>query len=101
MADQEQMSVEEFQRLGYLLEVNRRFLHPLGLALEIGIDMQTNEVALVGIWDNRADPEGITYDELDAEDMAKRDYIRDEWHKREPARVALMGSMIQPFWDGS
>lgn len=30
------MPVSEFRRLGYLQEVNRRLLHPLGLAIEVG-----------------------------------------------------------------
>ncbi len=32
------INIKEFREFGYLQEVNRRFLHPLGLALEVVID---------------------------------------------------------------
>jgi len=32
------MDIKEFKERGYLQEVNRKFLHPLGLALEVVID---------------------------------------------------------------
>lgn len=54
------MSIKEFHSEGYLQEVNRRFFHPLGLALEV----RTNEdgaMSLGEIWDYRDDPEGIYY----------------------------------------
>jgi hypothetical protein len=35
MPGQPQMNVGEFRQAGYLQEVNRRLLHPLGLALEV------------------------------------------------------------------
>jgi len=35
VSDVERIDVAEFRRVGYLAELNRRFLHPLGLALEV------------------------------------------------------------------
>ena len=32
--EQKYMPIKEFRERGYLQELNRRFLHPLGLALE-------------------------------------------------------------------
>jgi hypothetical protein len=36
LTDIERMAISEFVDEGYLQEVNRRFFHPLGLALEDG-----------------------------------------------------------------
>lgn len=54
------MSPREFRELGYLQELNRRFLHPLGLALEIGLDGDGNE-RFGKVWDCRDDPEGLIF----------------------------------------
>ena len=53
------MNIKEFRKLGYLQEVNRKFFHPLGLALEVIIDDETKKESLGGIWDYRSDPEGM------------------------------------------
>lgn len=46
---------------GLLFEINRRVLHPLGLALAVEVTTE-GEVALSNeIWDNRDDPEGIAF----------------------------------------
>lgn len=37
------MNIKEFREKGYLQEVNRQFLHPLGLALEIEINDEGEE----------------------------------------------------------
>lgn len=47
------ISVKEFQEKGYLQEVNRQFLHQLGLALEIVYDNDTGEYYIGGIQDHR------------------------------------------------
>lgn len=54
------MSVREFREGGYLQELNRRFLHPLGLALEVAIDQDGVE-RFGGVWDYRDDPEGLIF----------------------------------------
>lgn len=54
------MSPREFRELGYLQELNRRFLHPLGLAIEIAIDKDGVE-RFGGVWDYRDDPEGLIF----------------------------------------
>jgi hypothetical protein len=54
------MSVEEFREKGYLQEVNRCFLHPLGLALAVR-QHEDGPETLEGIWDCRDDPEGLFF----------------------------------------
>ncbi len=67
------IDIKEFREAGYLQEVNRQFLHPLGLALEVvqystviwwnplSWINPTRKERLGGIWDYRDDPEGIHY----------------------------------------
>lgn len=45
---------------GLLFDLNRRVLHPEGLALGVQVNDQ-KEVMDVFIWDAREDPEGITF----------------------------------------
>lgn len=56
------MTVKEFVDLGFLFEVNRRVLHPFGLALEAVHDTDTGEWSIGGIWDFRGDPTGIIFE---------------------------------------
>lgn len=52
------MSAKEFRELGLLQEVNRLYLHPMGLALEIVVEDDGTE-HFGEVWDYRADPEGM------------------------------------------
>lgn len=57
------MSVREFRESGYLQELNRQFLNPLGIALEV--HQVGDKEKLGGIWDCRDDPKGMRFsDEL-------------------------------------
>lgn len=95
------ISTSEFRRQGYLQELNRQFLHPLGLALEVVVDedSQGNPIEgterLGGIWDYREDPEGILFDPsiIDA-DMAAR--VNEEMEERLGWREQNLGFRIQP-----
>jgi hypothetical protein len=60
MSDIKHMDIKEFREMGLLAELNRVFLHPLGLALEVTIEEDGTE-KLGGIWDYRDDPEGMLY----------------------------------------
>jgi hypothetical protein len=105
------MDIAEFRRLGYLEELNRRFLHPLGLALEINVDDKDGTESLGGIWDYREDPEGIFYDvaidvrgdtghfNLPPGAVEYSAFVDAEMEKRRPARIALFGGTdgIQPL----
>jgi len=55
------IDIKEFREEGYLQELNRQFLHPLGLALEVIINDETGEETLGGVWDYREDLEGMYY----------------------------------------
>jgi len=56
------IDIKEFREFGYLQEINRQFLHPLGLALEVVVEDDGSE-RLGGVWDSRDDPEGIVFGE--------------------------------------
>jgi hypothetical protein len=52
--------IDQLRELGLLAEINRRVLHPLGLALEMSTDNRS-EQATVRVWDYRTDPEGVYF----------------------------------------
>ena len=60
MSKIKRIDIKEFHEMGLLAELNRAFLHPLGLALEVVIDDDGTE-KLGGIWDYRDDPEGVLF----------------------------------------
>lgn len=122
MADVKRIDIAEFRALGFLQEVNRRFFHPHGLALEISVEPcscdgghiedgpsgatysivcpQCNGTEKVerlgGIWDYREDPEGIIFsdDMIDPEKIA---VVVAEMEKHRAHREALFGTgIIQP-----
>lgn len=60
MSEIKRIDIKEFREMGLVAELNRAFLHPLGLAIEVVIDDDGSE-KLGGIWDFRDDPEGMLY----------------------------------------
>ena len=62
------IDLKEFIDMGLLLEVNRVFFHPIGLALEIDI-VDDGSHFVGGIWDYREDDEGMLFNKLDKEKM--------------------------------
>ncbi len=94
------MPIEEFVSGGYLQEINRRLLHPCGLALVVGEDEDSGEKRLLGVWDSRNDPEGIVFEE--PPDWAKRDRVNEAQNARIQPRVDMglrdpqLGGGIQP-----
>ena len=96
------MDIKEFRSLGYLQEVNRRFFHPLGLSLEVGVDMN-GEYQINGVRDERDDPEGTVfgfkdepYDEI-LNDLGCKEYVDREWEKRSKIREEKLGFTIEPI----
>jgi len=92
------MSVKEFREAGYLQELNRQFLHPLGLALVTRIEDYDGGLTiekLDGITDFRDDPEGLIFAEgvMTAEKAAN---IKAQQEQRFPARQQALGFIIQP-----
>lgn len=79
---------------GYLHELNRQFLHPLGLALEVQVG-EDGTVSLGRIWDYRDDPEGMAFadETLDPAKVARVAALADA---RRASRQAALGFWVQP-----
>ena len=93
------IDIKELRSGGYLQEVNRRFFHPLGMALEVIIDDETGEEKFGGVWDYRNDPEGVIYAcdiVLDPEFKNKAQKIAKELRLKRMSREKLLGFFIQP-----
>ena len=88
------MDIKEFRDIGLLQELNRMFLHPLGLALEVTVDDRGNH-ALGGIWDYRDDPEGMLFGDSDI-DAQKADEIAQFIAKKHRERQSVLGFIVQP-----
>lgn len=97
------IDIKEFREKGYLQELNRRFLHPLGLALEVVINKDTGEEKLGGIWDMRDDQTGIYYHfsgehkENIKTALSKKEFIDKEMEKRLESRNRFFGFDIEPI----
>jgi len=100
--DIKRIDIAEFRKEGYLQELNRRFLHPLGLALEVVIDEETKKEKLGGIWDSRDDEEGIHYDiansDQDRKNRFKKNFedIERSLDLRKESRMKALGYFIEP-----
>lgn len=97
------MSVREFRELGLLQEVNRRFLHPMGLALEVFQNEGDGTMRFGEVWDYREDPEGIAFRDDDISDdksREARDYVDALIEDHRAARVSLFGGIIQTIPSG-
>jgi hypothetical protein len=96
------IDIKEFREKGYLQEVNRQFLHPLGLALEVKMDDDGNET-LGGVWDYREDDEGIYYNLKNSDQTRIDNFIRkDNFIKSEQKiigdkRESKLGFVIEPI----
>ena len=102
------IDIKEFREKGYLQELNRRFLHPLGLAMEVIINKESGEESLGGVWDYREDTEGIYYafnekKFTNAERLKttqqKFDSIESELAKRSEGRIKSLGFLYEPIPD--
>lgn len=102
----------QFIEDGYLQEVNRQFLHPLGLALELtpsgedlgpvvgaAIDALVDAGYMVAqVWDYRDDPEGIVFADstlAQPETRRKAENVLKECIARRDDRVSLVGQWVQ------
>jgi hypothetical protein len=79
--EMKKMNLNEFKSLGYLQELNRRFLHPLGLALAVSVDQHGN-IKLDDIYDWREEYIHFGISESDVERREKflknKEYIDSE-----------------------
>lgn len=95
------MSFQEFHEVGFLQEINRRILHPCGLALafhaeidENGEHRYTGDVSIVDV---RHDPEGMVFgiDATNAETMRGRaQRVRQLMQSRCAVRAEMEGRAI-------
>lgn len=93
------LSLQQFKDLGYLQEVNRRFFHPLGLALAVMVNQETGKVERLGpIRDARSDFQGVVFanDGKSMIDVGKAMDIDREWEIRAATREKALGFMVQP-----
>jgi len=94
------MDVEVFRKMGYLQELNRLFLHPLGLALSIIVEEDGKE-HFGEIWDYREAEEGIYYDLKNSKDKRikefkkKQKFIEKELLERIPKRIKKLGFGVE------
>jgi hypothetical protein len=94
------MDIKEFIDQGYLQEVNRQFLHPLGLALVASAQVEddtgevTDQWEIRGVWDARDDPEGIIFSE-EVLDSEKASRVAKEQAKRLAPRLDALGYIVQ------
>lgn len=110
MPDVPCLDPQEFIDTGYLQEVNRQFLHPLGLALEVSKSIRVSDprinngepaeiqgrfVFFVRVWDYREDAEGIRY-EGGLPDPAKAAAVEAILEERVAGREAALGYWVQP-----
>lgn len=99
--ENKRIDIKEFRESGYLQELNRRFLHPLGMALEVVID-DSGEEKLGGILDFRGDKEGIYYDisnsDLERQERFKKNksFIDNEFNIRLEYRKEIIGFGVEP-----
>lgn len=97
MSHHKTITVHEFWQLGFLQELNRQFLHPLGLALEVEVDEKGHAKGLGRIWDYRDDPEGIIFETGNVVDFREK-AARVEAHRElmSKSRIARLGYWVQP-----
>ncbi len=82
------MNLQEFSDTGYIHEINRLFLHPLGLALAFVPKYNQLEVL-----DFREDKEGIVFETTNPHKTRR---IYQQMINRAPDRVAALGFWHQP-----
>lgn len=91
------LPLEELVSEGYLQEVNRRFLHPLGLALTVHTD-DSQKYGFIYIQDHRDSLDGMYFADLsDSDSLRKVNNIERLLSKKGAARRIKIGRMIQPI----
>ena len=83
--------------LGILQEINRRVLHPRGLALAVAVDNMTKKITgMAGIQDHRESDGGLIFEQslLNAE---KKKRFDDLLTKQAARREERLGYVIQPM----
>lgn len=87
------IDIKEFRAKGFLQEINRQYLHPLGMAFEVLIHEDGSE-SLGGIWDYRDDSEGIVFGK-NMIDQKKIDYVEKLRKEKAIYREKNLGFIVQ------
>jgi len=92
------MSLKEFVDCGLLQEINRQFLHPMGLALSVAYeDGSDTPNGFSGIWDYRDDPEGLIFSDDNPDfTAAKAKKALEMFNTKREARMRNLGYHVQP-----
>jgi hypothetical protein len=96
------MDLKEFRENGYLQELNRRFLHPLGLSLALSFD-ENGDYEIYGILDGRNKPEGFHMDYKNSDEfekiqqLSKEEFIEKEIQSRKEIREKILGYFTEPI----
>jgi len=93
------IDLDELRDGGYLLEANRRFFPPLGLALFIMYNTDTGEPLELGVFDWRHDAEGCVFDQFTPQEKGKAAEIEREWQEHAAVRQEKLGFVVQPLDD--
>jgi hypothetical protein len=72
------LDLNEFRNGGFLQEANRKFFHPLGLALSVIVEEDGTVTGLGPVWDYRDEEEGMFYgpDMINPEKIEKIEELR-------------------------
>lgn len=98
MTEPKYMTAKEFQDEGYLMEANRQFFHPLGLALCVFTDEEGERI--LGVLDDREDLEGWYYKEFTDKMQEKAFNIDQQEAARYLDRIHALGYWVQPLdWE--
>lgn len=93
------MSLDEFVQSGYLQEVNRKFFHPMGIALSVIQNADGKVEGFGPIWDYRNEPTGIRFAVIDEDMKIKAHNIEAQRKKSAKERFQQLGYIIQ-FLEG-
>ncbi len=102
------LTPKQFRDLGYLQDVNRRYFHPLGMALEVIVEVDEDgnvvpdgKVEFGRVWDYRDDPEGMRFDREDwtreKVDVGRSLEIDADRKRIGRVRSLQLGFVIQPL----
>jgi hypothetical protein len=94
--DIKRIPIKELREMGFIQEINRRLLHPCGLALEVILDKETGEETLGGVWDFRDDPEGMYFGE-EVLSVEKARTVDKLWYSKTHHRDEHLGYIVQPL----
>lgn len=89
------MNLTEFMNSGLLQEINRRILHPMGLALYLTVK-DGIPIGIGGVLDHRDDPAGMVFPDMGEEHYKRYKNVQDELDRRIKTRSSVLGFGVQP-----